>query len=136
MFRSPGDVLGLSPANPRRFHDLRHGGPTAAAQTGASLTEVMARGGHSTPRAALIYQHAAKSRGAEIAAAMSVLAQAARRSAKRWWEGLKRRPRGILPYRFGSKVARNIVTRANSPDVAAQRRKEGPCQVAFAGWSG
>ncbi len=60
------------------FHDLRHGGLTLAAMAGASLKEVMARGGHSTPRAALIYQHVAASRGPEIAAAMSALAKAAR----------------------------------------------------------
>ena len=67
--------LGMPSAH---FHDLRHGGLTLAAQTGASLKEVMVRGGHSSPRAALIYQHNAQHRGVEIAAAMSLLAQAAR----------------------------------------------------------
>ena len=62
--------MGLSEAH---FHDLRHGGLTLAAQTGATLKEVMSRGCHSTPRAAMIYQHAAQSRGAETAAAMSAL---------------------------------------------------------------
>ena len=39
------------------FHDLRHSGNTLAAATGASLRELMARMGHASVRAALIYQH-------------------------------------------------------------------------------
>ena len=42
------------------FHDLRHTGNTLAASSGASLRELMAHMGHSSPRAALIYQHATK----------------------------------------------------------------------------
>ncbi len=42
-----------------RFHDLRHTGAVLAAQTGATLAELMGRLGHSTPQAALRYQHAA-----------------------------------------------------------------------------
>ena len=42
------------------FHDLRHTGGTLAAATGASLKELMARLGHSSTRAALIYQHATR----------------------------------------------------------------------------
>jgi integrase len=57
-----------------RFHDLRHTGATFATMSGASLAEVMARLGHSTVGAALGYQHAARGRDAEIAAALSVLA--------------------------------------------------------------
>lgn len=57
-----------------RFHDLRHTGATLAAQSGATLAELMGRLGHSTPAAALIYQHAAQGRDAEIAAALSKIA--------------------------------------------------------------
>jgi integrase len=57
-----------------RWHDLRHTGATLAAQTGATLGELMARLGHSTPGAALRYQHSAKGRDAEIAAALSKIA--------------------------------------------------------------
>jgi integrase len=57
-----------------RFHDLRHTGAVLAAATGATLAELMARLGHSTPGAALRYQHAAKGRDAEIAALLSQLA--------------------------------------------------------------
>lgn len=40
-----------------RFHDLRHTGATLAASTGAPLRALMSRMGHSTPAAALRYQH-------------------------------------------------------------------------------
>lgn len=58
-------------------HALRHTGAVLAAQTGATLAELMARLGHSTPQAAMRYQHAAKGRDAQIAAAMSLLASGA-----------------------------------------------------------
>lgn len=63
-----------------RWHDLRHTGAVLAAQTGATLAELMARLGHSTPNAALLYQHAAKDRDAAIAAALSKLAALAEES--------------------------------------------------------
>lgn len=59
-----------------RWHDLRHTGATLAAQSGATLKELMSRIGHSTPNAALIYQHAATDRDRVIAEAMSRLATA------------------------------------------------------------
>jgi integrase len=58
-----------------RFHDLRHSGAVLAAATGASLAELMARLGHSTPAAAMRYQHAAQGRDKAIAAALSKLAE-------------------------------------------------------------
>ncbi|WP_375488019.1 tyrosine-type recombinase/integrase [uncultured Mycobacterium sp.] len=58
-----------------RFHDLRHSGAVLAAATGASLAELMARLGHSTPAAAMRYQHAAKGRDREIAALLSKLVE-------------------------------------------------------------
>lgn len=58
-----------------RFHDLRHTGATLYAQTGATLGELMERVGHSTPAAAMRYQHAAQGRDAKLAAAMSRLVQ-------------------------------------------------------------
>ena len=57
-----------------RFHDLRHTGNTLAAATGASTKELMARMGHASMRAALIYQHATTDRDAAIAVALSELA--------------------------------------------------------------
>jgi hypothetical protein len=47
--------------------------PVLAAFTGATLAELMARLGHSTPGAALRYQHAAKDRDRVIANALSKL---------------------------------------------------------------
>ena len=60
------------------FHDLRHVGGTLAAAAGASLKEVMARLGHSSTRAAMIYQHATRDRDQAIARALSGLVQQAR----------------------------------------------------------
>jgi integrase len=58
-----------------RWHDRRHTGAVLAAHTGAILAELMARLGHSTPQAALPYQHAARGGDAQIAAALSDLAR-------------------------------------------------------------
>ena len=55
------------------FHDLRHTGAVLAAQTGATLAELMARLGHSTPGAAMRYQHAAAGRDKAIAEALSLM---------------------------------------------------------------
>jgi integrase len=60
------------------FHDLRHTGGTLAAATGATLKELMARLGHSSTRAALIYQHATRDRDQVIARAPGGLARQAR----------------------------------------------------------
>lgn len=59
-----------------RWHDLRHTGAVLAAQTGATLAELMGRLGHSTPGAAMRYQHAAEDRDAEIARRLSALVSA------------------------------------------------------------
>lgn len=53
------------------LHDLRHTSASWAAESGASLPELMARLGDSTPGAALRYLHAAEDRDAQIAAHMS-----------------------------------------------------------------
>lgn len=58
-----------------RWHDLRHTGAIMATAAGASLAEVMARLGHSTPSAAMRYQHAVRGRDQEIAARLSELAK-------------------------------------------------------------
>ena len=50
-----------------RFHDLRHAAGTLAARTGATTKEIMARLGHSSARAAMIYQHATEDRDRLIA---------------------------------------------------------------------
>jgi integrase len=55
------------------FHDLRHLAATLAAVSGATTRELMHRMGHSSSRAALIYQHATEDRDLAIAEAMSKL---------------------------------------------------------------
>jgi integrase len=57
-----------------RFHDLRHGAATLLAQRGATTAEVMAQIGHSTPRAALRYQHAQPERMQALVASLDDLA--------------------------------------------------------------
>ena len=50
-------------------HDLRHHAATLMAQMpGITTKELMARIGHSSPRAALIYQHATAERDRQVAA--------------------------------------------------------------------
>jgi integrase len=58
-----------------RWHDLRHSGAVLAAATGATLAELMGRLGHSTPAAAMRYQHAARGRDREIAKLLSKLVE-------------------------------------------------------------
>jgi hypothetical protein len=60
------------------FHDLRHTGNTLAGEAGASLRELMDRMGHSTTRAALIYQHRTSLRDRMIADEISRRAEAER----------------------------------------------------------
>lgn len=62
-----------------RFHDLRHTGAVLAAQGGATLAELMERLGHTTARAAMVYQSVGQGRGRKIAAALSELAEAERK---------------------------------------------------------
>lgn len=60
------------------LHDLRDTGSTWSAQSGATLKELMARIGHSSTRAAMIYQHATRDRDHAIAAALDALIEEAR----------------------------------------------------------
>ena len=50
-----------------RFHDLRHTAGTLTARTGATTKEIMARLGHASARAAMVYQHATEDRDRLIA---------------------------------------------------------------------
>jgi integrase len=60
------------------FHDLRHAGNTFAAKTKASLRDLMARMGHDSTAAAVIYQHATAEADKGIADAVSAAIDAAR----------------------------------------------------------
>lgn len=55
-----------------RFHDLRHTGLTLYAQQGATLAEIMERGGHSDVEVAMRYQHAAADRMRRLADSLPV----------------------------------------------------------------
>ena len=59
------------------FHDLRHTGNTLAAGTGVSTKELMARMGHASARAALLYQHASMEPDVLIAERLSALTEEA-----------------------------------------------------------
>jgi integrase len=58
------------------FHDLRHTGNQLVAEEGANLRELMERMGHSTSRAALIYQHSTIDRQHRLADAVAARVQA------------------------------------------------------------
>jgi len=62
-----------------RLHDLRHHAATLTARKpGVTTKELMARLGHASPRAALIYQHASEERDQEVAEFMDAQIAAAR----------------------------------------------------------
>ncbi|MFI5495387.1 integrase [Actinoplanes sp. NPDC051859] len=62
------------------FHDLWHTGNTLASRApGASLSDVMARMGHDSPRAAPIYQHTNREADHGIADTMDQAVKAALR---------------------------------------------------------
>ena len=78
-FREAADAAG---APELHFHDLRHLAGTLAAATGASTRELMARLGHSTPRASLIYQHATEKRDRAIATGIDAILEAAKKESR------------------------------------------------------
>ena len=59
------------------WHHLRHTGATLAAQAGATQAELMRRIGHSSTRAAALYQHASLDRDTQLAATLNLLATTA-----------------------------------------------------------
>lgn len=58
------------------WHDLRHAGLTWFAQEGATLREIMDRGGHKSIEAAMRYQHASEDRKYELAARLTFAIEA------------------------------------------------------------
>src|ERR1039458_9538594 len=61
------------------FHDLRHTGNTFAASSGAGLRDLMARMGHDSERAAMIYQHEARGADQSITRAIEYQIQEEKR---------------------------------------------------------
>lgn len=74
LYRHYGKARAAAGRADLRWHDLRHTSAVMAAQAGATLAELQGRLGHSSAAAALIYQHAADGRDAEIAARLSEMA--------------------------------------------------------------
>lgn len=66
-----------------RFHDLRHTGATLAAKAGATTKELMQRMGHSSMRAAMIYQHANEEDDLLLASRMNTIAFGGAKQAQR-----------------------------------------------------
>ena len=91
-----------------------------AAAQGASLKELMERMGHSSPRAALIYQHATRERDQKIAAGMGRLFTEARNA------GTKKT--GSTPKPSGTERARS----PNAHRRSIERRSE-ECRLPAAG---
>jgi len=78
------------------FHDLRHTGNTLTAEAGASLRELMERMGHSSTRAALIYQHSSAERQRALADTLGALV------------ATKLKPEGTGSELSGTYVARDV----------------------------
>jgi integrase len=55
-----------------RLHDLRHVAQVLAAEAGATLPELMARLGHATPAAAMVYLHARMERDLALTQALAI----------------------------------------------------------------
>ena len=77
------------------LHDLRHTGNQFTADAGANPRELMARMGHDSPRAALIYLHSSTERQRDLANQVGKNAKAALRKPV------------AKPKRSGTRVARN-----------------------------
>ena len=69
-------ALGVAGIDKLRFHDLRHVAGTLATVSGATIREVQARLGHSSPAAAYRYQHVLDTRDAQIAKQLDIIYRA------------------------------------------------------------
>jgi integrase len=87
------------------LHDLRHTGNQLTANAGANPKELMARMGHDSERAALIYLHSTAERQRALADAVGATAQA---------ELAKSKKRNTAK-RSGTRMARNRRSDAETP---------------------
>jgi len=78
LWRAAVRAAGVPPELDLHLHDLLHTGGTLSGRGGATLKEIMSRLGHSSPRAAMTYQHATRDRDHAIADALDVLIDQAR----------------------------------------------------------
>jgi hypothetical protein len=84
----------------RHKHDLRHTGNQLTANAGANLKELMARMGHDSERAALIYLHSTAARQRALADAVGETARAELAKSKKPGKPKKPKP-------SGTRMARN-----------------------------
>jgi integrase len=87
------------------FHDLRHAGNAFTADAGANLRELMARMGHSSTRAAMVYLHSTDERQRTLADAVDKAARTALLKAKKKPRNAKKPGSGAG--QSGTEVARN-----------------------------
>ena len=101
-----------------RPHDLRHHAATLAARTpGITTKELMARIGHASPRAALIYQHATSERDEAIASFLDEQIASAQRS----------RLAPVVALHGGSRgVCVGLAPNGDTDDVDAATARTGP----------
>jgi len=111
------------------FHDLRHTGATLAATAGATTRELMARMGHASPRAALIYQHATQERDQAIARPRatfrSVLSRVHRADARTGQRAPASRPLTRSPSTAASSASRARVAGGSGTTASATRGPSG-----------
>jgi uncharacterized protein YegP (UPF0339 family) len=74
------------------FHDLRHTGNHFAAASGAGLKDLMARMGHDSERAAIIYQHEAQGADMAITSAIDAHIEAANPGQRQAADRMSRTP--------------------------------------------
>ncbi|HEY1698659.1 MAG TPA: site-specific integrase [Trebonia sp.] len=86
------------------FHDLRHTGNALTSEAGANLRELMARMGHSSTRAALIYLHSTDARQRAIADEIGKNARAALRKS----QGKTKRAAKTKPQTQGKRSGTNL----------------------------
>jgi integrase len=96
-----------------RFHDLRHTAGTLSARTGATTKEIMARLGHSSARAAMIYQHATEDRDRLIAERLAAMTVEAGLASVRRTTAEDDLARTDIARPYGTDVARTIVSVPN-----------------------
>ena len=75
LYRASGPSRKAAGREDLPFHHLRNTGAVLAAQTDATVAELMARLGHSAPSATMRDQHAAQERDVEIARRLSALGE-------------------------------------------------------------
>jgi integrase len=110
-------AVGVDPA--MHPHDLRHHAATLMAQMpGITTKELMARIGHSSPRAALVYQHATAERDREVATFLEARLDATKPATPRL-VALSGTPKSA-----GPETGRGIFAGSEAPTARPPRRKK------------